>query len=133
MSSLPFFKTIFIFIFAIFFSLKSIAQEGSVSIEQDAKIERLLTERKRLLRNGELKTHYCIQVVSGSDLNNVRAILKTCKSKFPDFKSDIQYETPNYKVWVGEFRNRLDADRALLIISEDFEGAFVLKPKGKKK
>jgi len=132
MSSLSYIKTISTIIFVIFFSLTSNAQEGTVSIEQDEKIERLLKERKRLLRNGELKTHYSIQVISG-ELNTARDVNKKCKSKFPDFKSDVVYETPNYKVWVGEFRNKLDADRALVTISEEYAGAFVIKPKNKKK
>ncbi len=133
MSSLSYIKIITIIFFAFFFSLKSSAQEGTVSIEQDEKIERLLKERKRLLKNGELKTHYSIQVVSGRELIAARKTLKDCKSKFLDFKSDVVYETPNYKVWVGEFRNKLDADRALAIISEEYAGAFVIKPKNKKK
>jgi len=132
MSSLSYIKTISTIIFVIFFSLTSNAQEGTVSIEQDEKIEYLLKERKRLLRNGELKTHYSIQVISG-ELNTARDVNKKCKSKFPDFKSDVVYETPNYKVWVGEFRNKLDADRALVTISEEYAGAFVIKPKNKKK
>jgi len=132
MSSLSYIKTISTILFAIFFSLKSNAQEGTVSIEQDDKIEKLLKERKRLLSNGELKTHYTIQVISGS-LTTARETLKTCKSKFSDFKSDVVYETPNYKVQIGEFRNKLDADRALLTISEEYTGAFVIKAKSKKK
>jgi len=131
MSSLSYIKTITTIIFLIFFNFKSNAQEGIVSIEQDEKIERLLKERKRLLKNGELKTHYAIQVISG-ELTTARETLKKCKSKFPDFKSDVIYETPNYKVWVGEFRNKLDADRALVTISEEYAGAFVIKPKNKK-
>jgi hypothetical protein len=132
MSSLSYIKTITLTIFVIFFTLKSNAQEGIVSIEQDEKIERLLKERNRLLKSGELKTYYTIQVISG-ELKTARETLKACKSKFSDFKSDVVYETPNYKVWVGEFRNKLDADRALVTISEEHEGAFVIKPKNKKK
>ena len=132
MSSLSYIKTITTTVFVIFFSLKSIAQEGTVSIEQDEKIERLLKERKRLLINGELKTHYTIQVISGS-LTTARETLKKCKSKFSDFKSNVIYETPNYKVQVGEFRNKLDADRALVVINKEYGGAFVIKPKNSKR
>jgi hypothetical protein len=113
-------------------ALKCNAQEGIVNIEQDIKIDKLLKERKHLLMNSELKTHFSIQVISG-ELETARKNLKDCKSKFPDYNSNIVYEEPNYKVRLGEFRNRLDADRALIKISEEFEGAFVLKPKNKKR
>jgi dihydroorotase len=114
----------------IFTALKSNAQEGIISIQQDNKIDKLLKERKHLLTIGELKTHFSIQVISG-ELETARKTLKECKNKFSELKSNIVYEEPNYKVRVGEFRNRLDADRALLEISEEFKGAFVLRPKNK--
>ena len=114
----------------IFTVLKSNAQEGIISIQQDNKIDKLLKERKHLLTIGELKTHFSIQVISG-ELETARKTLKECKNKFSELKSNIVYEEPNYKVRVGEFRNRLDADRALLEISEEFKGAFVLRPKNK--
>jgi len=116
----------------IFTALKSNAQEGIISIQQDNKIDKLLKERKHLLTIGELKTHFSIQVISG-ELETARKTLKECKNKFSDLKSNIVYEEPNYKVRIGEFRNRLDADRALLKINEEFQGAFVLKPKNNKR
>jgi len=132
MRSLSNLKIITTIIFISFLSSKSVAQEGTVSIEQDEKIERLLKERKRLLKNEELRDYKTVQVVSGT-LTTAREVLKVCKSEFPDYKSDIEFETPNYKVRVGKFRNQLDADRALIEISKEHEGAFVLTLKNKKK
>ena len=131
MRSLSNLKIIITIIFISFLSSKSVAQEGTVSIEQDEKIEKLLKERKRLLKNEELRDYKTIQVVSGA-LTTAREVLKTCKSKFPDYKSNIEFETPNYKVRVGKFRNQLDADRALLEIAKEYESAFVLTQKNKK-
>lgn len=132
MRSLSNFKILTTIIFIVFLSSKSIAQEATVRIEQDEKIEMLLKERKRLLKNGELKEYRTIQVISGA-LTTASEVLKVCKSKFPDYKSNVIYETPNYKVQVGQFRNQLDADRALMEISKEYQGAFVIKPKNKKK
>jgi hypothetical protein len=132
MNNLPLTLRNTVAILAIFIALKCNAQEGTISIQQDNKIDKLLKERKHLLTIGELKTHFSIQVISG-ELETARKTLKECKNKFPDLKSNIVYEEPNYKVRVGEFRNRLDADRALLKINEEFQGAFVLKPKNNKR
>ena len=116
----------------LFVCLKSYCQDGVVTIEQDPKIEQLLKEREQLLKNGELKNYYSIQIISG-EITTAREALADCKTKFSDYTSDIVYETPHYKVWVGRYRNRLDADAALLIISEDYPGAFVFEPENKKK
>ena len=39
------------------------------------------------------------------------------------------FNTPNYKIWVGNFRDRLEADRALLRIKKSYMNAFIFKPK----
>jgi len=132
MSRLTNFKIITTLLFTLLLSSKGIAQEATVTFEQDDRIEQLLKERKRLLKNGELKGYYSIQVFSG-EISGAQKILKNCKSMFTDYKSQIEYQTPNYKVWIGKFRNQLDADRALMNISTEYEGAFVFKPKNKMK
>jgi hypothetical protein len=39
------------------------------------------------------------------------------------------YETPNYKIWIGNFRSRLEADKALIKIKKKYINAFIFKPK----
>ena len=46
-----------------------------------------------------------------------------------DLPSILEFETPNYKIWVGNFRNKLEADRTLLKVQKEFPNAFVFKPK----
>ena len=132
MSPLQLPKIITTTVLTLFICFKSYSQEGIVTIEQDSKVVELLKERKKLLKNGELKNYYSIQVISG-EIKTARETLTDCKTKFTDYKSDIVYQTPHYKVWVGKYRNRLDADAALLKISEEYPGAFVFRPENKKK
>ena len=128
MSNLYKIKINFIFITLILISSLSNAQEATVTIEEDEKIEVLLDKRKQLLITGEIKTHFSIQVVSGT-LETARKTLKECKNKFPEVKSNIVYDEPYYKVRVGEYRDQLEADKNLLTISEEHPGAFIFKPK----
>ena len=111
----------------------SFSQEATVTIDQDPQLETLLETRKRLLKSEEIRTHYTIQVFSG-EMEGAQKTLKEYKTNFIEYKSQIHWETPNYKVWVGQFRNRLDADRALLKITEKYpdNGAFVFQPENKK-
>ena len=132
MSPLQLPKIIITTALTLFICLKSYSQEGIVTIEQDSKVTKLLNERANLLAKGELKNYYSIQVISG-EIKTARETLADCKTKFTDYKSDIVYQTPHYKVWVGKYRNRLDADAALLKITEEYPGAFVFRPENKKK
>ena len=38
------------------------------------------------------------------------------------------YETPNYKIWVGNFYNQLEADKKLIEIRKKFRSAFIFRP-----
>ncbi|MGM5468883.1 SPOR domain-containing protein [Flavobacteriaceae bacterium LMO-SS05] len=108
------------------FTLQVNAQEGKVTIDQDKDISKLL-EFKKDLSTVDL---YKIQVYQGN-----RSGAEAAKSKFfstyDEWPISMEYETPNYKIWVGNFRSRLEADKALIKIKKNYFNAFIFKPKNK--
>ena len=108
----------------------TMAQEGHVTIQQDELIPLLLEQKTQMGKDGILGDRYRIQLFSG-DNNQASKVIKEYRSLFPEWSSTIVYETPNYKVWVGNFRNSLDADKALLDIKKSFPAAFTFKPEKK--
>ena len=44
---------------------------------------------------------------------------------------ELIYETPNYKVWIGDFYTQLEADKKLLMIKKKYPEAFIFRPKPK--
>lgn len=103
------------------------AQEGQVSIVQDDRIPELLELKSQMTKDSRLGDRYRIQLFSG-DNNEASKVIKEYRSLYPEWSSTIVYETPNYKVWIGNFRNSLEADRALLEIKKTFPAAFRFKP-----
>lgn len=105
------------------------AQQANISINQDAKIDKLLELKKGM--NKETTDRYKIQIYSGN-----RSAAQNAKekflSKYSNWTPSMVFETPNYKIWAGNFRSRLEADRALKKIKKNFSGAFIFKPKKKK-
>lgn len=120
-------NTITALIFIVGLSLQATAQTGKVTIEQNDLIPELLEMKSELTKDGKLGERYSIQLYYG-DNNTASNIIKEFRVKYSDMPSSIIYETPNYKVWVGNFRNRLEADRALMQIKNDFPSAFIPKP-----
>ena len=106
------------------FTLQVNAQAGRVNIDQDKDITTLL-EFKKDLSTVDL---YKIQVFQGN-----RSGAEDAKSKFASLYDEwpitMEYETPNYKIWVGNFRSRLEADKALIKIKKNYINAFIFKPK----
>ena len=107
------------------FSVKIMAQEGSVSIQKSFEIERVLELKKELNKD---QSFIKIQIYSGNRLGAETA-LENFKTEFPEQIVEMRYETPNYKIWVGKFRTQLEADRELLLVKKRFPNAFSLKPK----
>ncbi|MDT0555248.1 SPOR domain-containing protein [Patiriisocius hiemis] len=103
------------------------AQEGSVTINQDSKIPKLLTLKKSLEKDNKLTDGYTIQLYYG-ELNKANSVIRKYRGIYGAWPASIEYETPNYKVWVGSFATRLEADRALVEIQDNFSSAFILKP-----
>ncbi|MEW7293058.1 SPOR domain-containing protein [Aquimarina sp. 2304DJ70-9] len=104
--------------------------EAVVTINQDPKIKILLDIKAKMEKSGDFSDRYKIQLYYGN-LNQANNIMKSSKESFPQWDSSIQWETPNYKVWMGNYRTRLEADRALKEVHSVFPNAFIFKPEKK--
>lgn len=122
----------FIFVFYLGFNGVLFAQQGMIVVEEDSKIRELLNLKTALDRDNKLKDGFTIQLQYG-ELKEANNVINEYKRNFTDWTASIEYETPNYKVWVGNFLTRLEADRALLKIQKKFPNAFVFKPERKEK
>tara|TARA_B100001123_G_scaffold214101_1_gene241773 strand:- start:214 stop:624 length:411 start_codon:yes stop_codon:yes gene_type:complete len=113
---------IFIIVLILHFSTQ--AQNGKVEITQSIEIEKVIEIKKEINKN---KSMLRIQIFNGSreDANNT-------KEKFENIKVDsiidMVYETPNYKIWVGNYKTQLEADIKLLEIKRYFPDAFIFRP-----
>jgi hypothetical protein len=121
-------KTVVISILMILISDSIVAQSASVTINEDVKITRLLELKKELEKENELADGYTIQLHYG-ELIKANEVIKKYRNNHGAWPASIEYETPNYKVWAGNFSSRLEADRALLEVQLTFNSAFILKRK----
>jgi len=117
--------SIYIVLFSLFSFVGVLAQQGTVEINQDKKIDALLTIKKSVNAS---EANYKIQIYSGNRPGADKA-QSEFKSSFVEWSTTIEFETPNYKIWVGNFNTRLEADRALVKIKRKFANAFYFKPK----
>ena len=112
-------------ILILFISLKSNAQHsGTVSIQANAKINAVIAKKRTFNKDKEIKG-FKIQIFNGSEQGayNTRDKFSTL---FPDDDIKIQFASPEWKVQVGNYLTRLEADRELLKIKDDFPNAIVL-------
>ncbi|MGB1308278.1 MAG: SPOR domain-containing protein [Oceanihabitans sp.] len=114
----------------LLFSGNNYAQEATLTINQDPEIKQLLEHKKAINKDDNSNKNYKIQLFSGRRAAAEKHLLDF-RHAFGDWSGKLEYETPNYKVWVGNFKSHLEADRALLKIKKKFPNAFRFKPKKK--
>ncbi|WP_203256422.1 SPOR domain-containing protein [Hyunsoonleella ulvae] len=106
------------------------AQEGHVTINQDKRITDLLELKKEMNKDETSPKRYKIQIYSGNR-NGAKNAQNDFAEAFGDWRPVMHYEPPNFKVWVGNFTTRMEADRALKRVKRKFPAAFIFKPKKK--
>ena len=118
-------KTIIIILLSTFFFNISHAQQGKITIEQDEKITDLLEIYKT---SNESSEYYRIQVGFGS-YSKAQNIQSEVEQDFPDLPSKIDFDSPTYRVRVGRFKNKLDAERKFKEVRQKYPDAMLLQPK----
>lgn len=97
---------------------------GQVSIEQDAKIMELLELYKSALNTTE---YYRIQVGFGN-YAQAQEIKANVEQDFPNLASKIDFDSPTYRVRLGRFKTKMEAERKFNEVREKYPNAMLLKP-----
>ena len=118
-------KTIYLILLGFSLTLSINAQEGEINVTQDSDIDKLLEYKK------DIKTSktYTIQVYNSTDPDKAKREKSNFLNSYNEWKVEIVWNTPNYKVWVGNFSKRLEADRAWAKIKEKYMYAIIFQPK----
>ena len=118
---------LYFFILSSFFCLSSRAQDGKTNISVDPKIDQLLKEKRKLNTGLFLNEGYKIQIFYGNS-DESKKKLQEFKKEFKDLDGTIIFNSPNYKVWIGNFKTRIDVERAMVDIKKKYPTALIIKP-----
>ncbi|WP_127126595.1 SPOR domain-containing protein [Pseudoflavitalea rhizosphaerae] len=122
-------------ILILFISLNATAQTdtGTVVVHKDPRIELLV---KKQIEINEFTTRnarrsapgFRIQVVSTNDRNKAFTAKSTIYQQFPELKAYLLYQSPFYKLKVGNFIKREDAEEYLSSIKQYFpSGVYIVR------
>ncbi len=120
-------KIILLYLILSTLSLNLYAQEKNTTLNQDQKFEQLLNEKRKINASLTVNESYKIQVFNGNS-ENAKRTLNEFKQNFTEIDATIVFNTPNYKVWVGNFKTRIDAERYLIDIKRKYKNALLIKP-----
>ncbi len=103
------------------------AQESSTTVVQDSKFENLLNEKRKINSSITVNDRYKIQIYNG-DSETAKKTLSEFRKEFKNYDVTIVFSTPTYKVWVGNFRSRVESERSLADLKKKYPNALMVKP-----
>lgn len=110
----------------LLFSIQVFSQnEGKLEIQSSEKIKNIIKQKEAYNRNLKYIKGYKIQLFNGSEQGAYKT-REDFSRMFPDIEIKIQFFSPEWKVRVGNYKNRLDADKALFEIKQAFPNAIIL-------
>ena len=120
-------KVKFLITIIVFFLSNSImsAQDESV-VYNDTVTKKLFQIKKDYSKRMFESTYYTIQIYYGS-LEIADSILNDFRETFEEIKSNLIFETPNYKVRIGEYKDINVASQKLEGIRRIYPGSFIIK------
>ena len=104
------------------------SQDEKLNVKQDSRIDSLLKKKIELDRERFRTTYFTLQLYYG-DLNSAEETLEKCKEKFPHIPVELSFETPNYKIQAGRFKEKLNGLKTLDTLKYFFPSAFLLSRK----
>ena len=122
-------KRILFLIIFIASALLTFAQStGSLTIEQDSRIESLIAKQRSLYKVDSSISGYRIHIfmeIGNEALDNAKAVKAQFERAFPDIPIYLTYAEPYFRLRAGNFRNRVEAEKCLRRIKPKFKEAFV--------
>lgn len=117
---------IVVFAFAGVDELK--AQKGYVEIQQDSTISKLMTTKIEIDTENYASKFYTIQLFYGEN-KRAQELYDNFKETFPDWEVNLSFETPNYKVQVGRYKDYYSGLNKLNEVKRNYPAAFLLEIK----
>jgi len=101
---------------------------GSLNIDQDNRIESLISKQRSLYNIDSSFGGYRIHIfmeIGNEALKHAEDVKRRFQRAFPDIPIYLTYVEPYFRLRAGDFRNRVEAEKSLYRIKPKFKEAFV--------
>ncbi len=127
------------YLFALLFSFTTVSlfaqnkdnvrftPQGSLNIITEPEVDALVNKYLYLNQNNAEVRGFRIQIKQAMKSEPVLQAKAKVLRNFPNLKVYYTYDQPDFKLRVGDFTDRFDAHKALVDISKQFDGAFIVR------
>ena len=122
-------KKLLLIVILSVFAFGGFAQnKGSLHVNQDSRVERLMKRQRDVYAVSNTMSGFRVQIfmeIGNEAVDHAEVVKKDFTESFPELPIYLSYEQPYYRLRVGDFRNRIEAEKYLRLIKPQFNLAFV--------
>lgn len=122
-------KKLLLIVILSVFAFGGIAQnKGSLHVKQDSRVDRLMKRQRDIYSVSNTMNGFRVQIfmeIGNEAVDHAEVVKKEFTHAFPELPIYLSYEQPYYRLRVGDFRNRIEAEKYLRLIKPQFSLAFV--------
>lgn len=116
--------------FAIAIQSASAQDRGKVIVTKDPQIDSLIAKRLELSKNVKSGASisvsgFRVQIFSGLNRQDAYTEQAKFKARFPSQTTYISYVQPNYRLRVGDFRTKLEAEKFMNELKKFYSSLFI--------
>lgn len=97
---------------------------NGITVVEDIRIAKLVSTYIETLEDGVPGSR--VQIFFTAKKNQALEVKTTFMEKFPDHVVMVDYDPPNFKVLAGAFRTKLQAEKLLKLVRDEFPGSFIV-------
>jgi hypothetical protein len=105
------------------------AKQGKLTINADKKIEQYIEQRKQQNIEDSLSKGYRIQIIITDKRFDAKDAKEKFSNMFPNCPAYLIFDSPYFKVRVGDFKTKLEAQALLFKLTDDFPTLFLVDDK----
>jgi len=101
-----------------------------LQIRQDPRITDLLIRHSQINQRKNATEGFRLEIFFGSDTKareQAEHVKNDCNTLYPDIPAYLLFQTPNFKVRIGDFRSKSEALKTKAFISSKYPNAFIVK------
>lgn len=102
--------------------------KGSLRIKQDDRIERLMKRQRDIYAVSNTMNGFRVQIfmeIGNEAVDHANVVKQEFEELYPELPIYLSYEQPYYRLRVGDFRNRVEAEKYLRLLKPQYSLAFV--------
>ncbi|HRH65708.1 MAG TPA: SPOR domain-containing protein [Bacteroidia bacterium] len=107
-------------------TITTVNSDSSIRITRDPRLDELIERQKQINLEKQSMPGFRVQIYFGGNRPKASEVKLDFNSRYPDIPAYLTYQQPNFKVRVGDFRNRYEAQKLLKQLEGKYPTTFVV-------